>query len=239
LCSSTTELLRLMISFNRVSKSYGKDNKALRDISFAIEDGEMLFLTGHSGAGKTTILKLLMLMQDISYGQIHVNGQDLNQLSPKEIPKYRRHIGMIFQDHRLLENKTVLENIALSLQIRGYSKEVSYKNARAALIQLGIGEKANFFPQELSSGQQQRVGIARAFVAKPDIILADEPTGNLDPDLSLELMQIFEGLNQQGITILIASHDLFLIKRMQKRVLVLKNGELEDDFRPQQSAYTP
>lgn len=228
-----------MISFKRVSKSYGKDSKALRDVSFDVEAGEMLFLTGHSGAGKTTILKLLMLMQDISYGQIVVKNEDLSRMKPSKIPTYRRGMGMIFQDHRLLDNKTVLENIALSLQIRGYSDAVSYKQARAALVQVGIGEKANFYPQELSSGQQQRVGIARAFIAKPDIILADEPTGNLDPDLSLELMQIFEKLNEQGMTIIIASHDLFLIKRLQKRVLVLEKGELIDDFSPQKNIYAP
>jgi cell division transport system ATP-binding protein len=228
-----------MIDFKRVSKSYGKDSKALHDVSFKVDEGEMLFLTGHSGAGKTTILKLLMLMQKVSYGQIQVQGLDISALKSHKIAQYRRKIGMIYQDHRLLENKTVLQNIALSLQIRGYSDAVSIKKAKAALEQVSIGEKANFYPQELSSGQQQRVGIARAFVSKPDIILADEPTGNLDPDLSMELMQIFENLNKMGITIIIASHDLFLIKRMQKRVLVLKNGELEDDFRPQQSLYTP
>ena len=228
-----------MINFNRVSKSYGKDSKALRDVSFDVEAGEMLFLTGHSGAGKTTILRLLMLMQGASYGQIRVKGDNISQLSKRKIPLYRRNIGMIFQDHRLLENKTVLENIALSLQLRGYSDSISFKKARAALTQVGIGEKAKFFPQELSSGQQQRVGIARAFVAQPEIILADEPKGNLDPDLSLELMQIFEGLNKQGMTIIIASHDLFLIKRLQKRVLVLEKGELIDDFSPQKSLYTP
>lgn len=228
-----------MISFKRVSKSYGKDSKALRDVSFDVDAGEMLFLTGHSGAGKTTILKLLMLMQDISYGQIVVQDEDLSRMKSSRIPAYRRNMGMIFQDHRLLDNKTVLENIALSLQIRGYSDSVSYKQARAALVQVGIGEKANFYPQELSSGQQQRVGIARAFIAKPDIILADEPTGNLDPDLSLELMQIFEKLNEQGMTIIIASHDLFLIKRLQKRVLVLEKGELIDDFSPQKNIYAP
>lgn len=206
-----------MISFKRVSKSYGKDNKALKDVSFDVEAGEMLFLTGHSGAGKTTILRLLMLMQYASYGQIRVNSMDISSLPSSRVPAYRKKIGMIFQDHRLLNNKTVLENIALSLQIRGYSDSVSFKNARAALSQVGIAEKANFYPLELSSGQQQRVGIARAFVSKPDLILADEPTGNLDPDLSLELMQIFENLNKQGITIVIASHDLFLIKRLQKK----------------------
>jgi cell division transport system ATP-binding protein len=228
-----------MINFKRVSKSYGKDSKALRDVSFNVDAGEMLFLTGHSGAGKTTILKLLMLMQKSSYGQILVNGNDLSELNSRTISKYRRNIGMIYQDHRLLENKTVIENIALALQIRGYSNTDSLKKAKAALEQVGIGEKANFYPLELSSGQQQRVGIARAFVAKPEIILADEPTGNLDPDLSLELMQIFEKLNNQGITIIIASHDLFLIKRLQKRVLVLDKGTLIDDFSPQTSAYAP
>jgi len=228
-----------MISFNRVSKSYSKDSKALRDVSFQVEAGEMLFITGHSGAGKTTILKLIMLMQNISYGQIKVDGKDITTLNARNLPGYRRNIGMIFQDHRLLENKTVLENIALSLQIRGYSNFDSLKSAKAALSQVGIPEKGHFFPHELSSGQQQRVGIARAFLAKPDIILADEPTGNLDPDLSLELMQIFEKLNQQGTTILIASHDLFLIKRLQKRVLVLEKGELIDDFSPQNNMYAP
>lgn len=228
-----------MINFNRVSKSYGKDSKALQDVSFDVEAGEMLFLTGHSGAGKTTILKLLMLMQSATYGKITVQEQDLSSLKSNKISQYRLKIGMIYQDHRLLENKTVLQNVALSLQIRGYSDVVSFKKARAALEQVGIGDKSQFYPQELSSGQQQRVGIARAFVSKPDIILADEPTGNLDPDLSMELMQVFENLNKQGITIIIASHDLFLIKRMQKRVLVMKQGELQDDFRPQASAYTP
>lgn len=228
-----------MINFKRVSKSYGKDSKALHDVSFDVDEGEMLFLTGHSGAGKTTILKLLMLMQNLSYGQIKVQDQDISTLKSNKIAQYRRKIGMIYQDHRLLENKTVVQNIALSLQIRGYSDAYSFKKAKAALDQVGIGNKGNFFPQELSSGQQQRVGIARAFVSKPDIILADEPTGNLDPDLSMELMTIFENLNKMGITIIIASHDLFLIKRMQKRVLVLKDGELQDDFRPQQSIYTP
>ncbi len=228
-----------MIKFNRVSKSYGKDNKALKDISFEVEAGEMLFLTGHSGAGKTTILKLLMLMQNVSYGRITVNRQDISTLSSRKIPAYRRNIGMIFQDHRLLENKTVLDNIALSLQLRGYSDNYSFKSALAALAQVGIADKAPFYPQELSSGQQQRVGIARAFVAKPEIILADEPTGNLDPDLSLDLMKIFEKLNKQGMTIIIASHDLFLIKRLQKRVLVMDKGELIDDFSPQNDMYSP
>ncbi len=228
-----------MISFKRVSKSYGKDNKALRDVSFEVESGEMLFLTGHSGAGKTTILRLLMMMQESSYGQICVNGKDIKTIKVKDVHKYRLNIGMIFQDHRLLDNKTVLENVALPLQIRGYSDSFSFKSARAALQQVSIGEKADFYPQELSSGQQQRVGIARAFVSKPSLILADEPTGNLDPDLSLELMHIFEELNKQGMTIIIASHDLFLIKRLQKRVLVLDKGELIDDFNPQPNPYAP
>ena len=228
-----------MISFKRVSKSYGKDNKALRDVSFDVEAGEMLFLTGHSGAGKTTILRLLMMMQEVSYGQLTIKGKDVSKSKAKDIQKYRLDIGMIYQDHQLLNNKTVLENIALPLQIRGYSDAYSFKSAHAALQQVSIAEKADFYPLELSSGQQQRVGIARAFVSKPSLILADEPTGNLDPDLSLELMQIFEELNKQGMTIIIASHDLFLIKRLQKRVLVLDKGELIDDFNPQPNPYAP
>jgi cell division transport system ATP-binding protein len=222
-----------MIKFNRVSKSYGKESKALKDVSFDIEAGEMVFITGHSGAGKTTILKLIMMMQSISYGQVHVNGYDVSRLSSRKIPEYRRGIGMIFQDHRLLEDRTVIKNVALALQIRGYSNSDSYKYAKSALTQVGLEDRLQYFPHELSSGQQQRVGIARAIIANPAIILADEPTGNLDPDLSLELMQILSSLNKQGSTVLIASHDLFLIKRLQKRVLVLDKGTLIDDFNPQ------
>jgi cell division transport system ATP-binding protein len=222
-----------MIQFSRVSKRYGAHNRALNDVSFEVKAGEMLFLTGHSGAGKTTILKLIMGMEGLSYGQATVNGHDLRRLNARKRPQYRQQIGMIFQDHRLLDDRPVLANIALPLQIRGYDETTSLKRARAALAQVGLQGKEHFFPQELSSGQQQRVGIARAMVARPPLILADEPTGNLDPDLSLELMELFLELNQRGCTILIASHDLFLIKRLRKRVLVLQDGELIDDFRPE------
>ena len=228
-----------MITFNRVTKSYGKDNKALKDVSFEVNQGEMVFITGHSGAGKTTILKLIMMMQKASYGQLKVDQFDLNKISSNKIAKYRRNIGMIFQDHRLLDDRTVLENVALPLQLRGYKDSYSLKSAGKTLSQVGLDQKGLFYPQELSSGQQQRVGIARAIISNPDIILADEPTGNLDPDLSLELMQILEELNNQGTTIMIASHDLFLIKRLQKRVLVLDKGTLIDDFNPQVSGLTP
>ncbi len=221
-----------IIQFNRVSKSYGKHNKALHDVSFDVESGEMLFLTGHSGAGKTSILKLIMCMEDISYGQAAVNGFALRQLNNHSLPKYRQTIGMIFQDHQLLENRTIIDNIALSLWLRGHSKHDALKQARVVLNQVGLSDKANFYPNELSSGQQQRVGIARAIIAKPDILLADEPTGNLDPDLSLELMELFLQINQQGTTVIIATHDLFLIKRLRKRVLVLDSGRLIDDYRP-------
>ncbi len=225
-----------MIAFTRVSKRYGKHNRALHDVSFSVQPGEMLFLTGHSGAGKTTILKLIMGMEEISYGQAMVNGYDLRALTPRKRPRYRQGIGMIFQDHRLLDDRNVLANIALPLLIRGYDTALSQRRARAALTQVGLNGKENFYPQELSSGQQQRVGIARAMVARPPLILADEPTGNLDPDLSLELMELFLDLNKQGTTIVIASHDLFLIKRLQKRVLVLQDGALIDDFRPESLA---
>jgi len=222
----------MVIEFNRVSKSYGKHNKALSDVSFSVEPGEMLFLTGHSGAGKTSILKLIMKIEDMSYGQATVNGFQLRQLKDHQLPVYRQGLGMIFQDHRLLENRTILENVALSLLIRGHGRAESEKQARVVLKQVGLEDKLDAFPDQLSSGQQQRVGIARAIVSKPDILLADEPTGNLDPDLSLELMEIFMKINESGTTVLIASHDLILIKRLRKRVLVLDSGQLIDDYRP-------
>ena len=222
----------MVIEFNRVSKSYGKHNKALSDVSFSVEPGEMLFLTGHSGAGKTSILKLIMKIEDMSYGQATVNGFQLRQLKDQQLPVYRQGLGMIFQDHRLLENRTILDNVALSLLIRGYGRTESEKQARVVLKQVGLEDKLDAYPDQLSSGQQQRVGIARAIVSKPDILLADEPTGNLDPDLSLELMEIFMKINESGTTVLIASHDLILIKRLRKRVLVLDSGQLIDDYRP-------
>ncbi|MCX7545177.1 cell division ATP-binding protein FtsE [Marinicella gelatinilytica] len=221
-----------MISFNRVSKSYGKHNKALADVSFEVDAGEMLFLTGHSGAGKTSILKLIMRIETMSYGQAQVNGHNLRQLSDNQLPGYRRDLGMIFQDHRLLENRTILDNVAMSMWLRGFTVKDSRKQARVILGQVGLAEKTQFYPSQLSSGQQQRVGIARAIISKPAILLADEPTGNLDPDLSLELMDLFMRINRNGTTVVIASHDLVLIKRLRKRVLVLDSGRLIDDYRP-------
>jgi len=223
----------MIIEFKRVIKSYGKDNKALHDVSFAIEAGEMVFLTGHSGAGKTTILKLIMMMEDISYGQAEVNGFQLRSLNQQSLPIYRKTIGMIFQDHQLLENRTIIDNVALSMLLRGYSKHESHKQARVLLKQLGLTDKEQFYPNELSSGQQQRVGVARAIVSKPDIILADEPTGNLDPDMSLELMELLISINKTGTTVMIATHDLLLIKRLRRRVLILDSGKLIDDYRPE------
>ncbi len=223
----------MIIEFNRVSKSYGKHNKALQDVSFGVEAGEMLFLTGHSGAGKTSILKLIMKIEDMSYGQATINGFQLRQLKEQQLPAYRQRLGMIFQDHRLLDNRTILDNVAMSLWIRGYGQAESHKQARVILQQVGLADKTQFYPNQLSSGQQQRVGIARAIVSKPDILLADEPTGNLDPDLSLELMELFMKINESGTTVVIASHDLILIKRLRKRVLILDSGQLIDDYRPE------
>ncbi len=223
----------MIIEFNRVSKSYGKHNKALVDVSFGVEAGEMLFLTGHSGAGKTSILKLIMKIENMSYGQAQVNGFQLRNMKDHQLSKYRQSIGMIFQDHRLLENRTILDNVAMSLWIRGHGQAESLKQARIILQKVGLENKLQFFPSQLSSGQQQRVGIARAIVSKPDILLADEPTGNLDPDLSLELMELFMKINEAGTTVVIASHYLILIKRLRKRVLILDSGQLIDDYRPE------
>ncbi len=216
----------MIIEFNRVSKSYGKHNKALSDVSFAVEAGEMLFLTGHSGAGKTSILKLIMKIEDMSYGQAEVNGYQLRQLKDRQLPQYRQSLGMIFQDHRLLENRTILDNVAMSLWIRGYAQSESIKQARVILQQVGLAEKLQYYPSQLSSGQQQRVGIARAIVSKPDILLADEPTGNLDDEIGFRLMGLFEQLNRMGTTIVIATHNPQIIEQFGHPCLTLDKGNV-------------
>ena len=213
-----------MIHFNQVTKNYLAAQKALSAVSFNLAKGEMAFLTGHSGAGKTTLLKLIALLEKPSHGQIVVNGQNLSRVKRSQIPYLRRQIGLIFQAPLLLSNRTIFENVSLPLIIIGYRRQEINRRVRAALDKVGLLSKENFFPEVLSCGEQQRVGIARAIVSKPSIILADEPTGNLDPELSMEIMRLFEQFNQVGVTILIASHDLSLIERMNHRVLMLDHG---------------
>lgn len=225
-----------MIRFNAVSKRYPQGREALIDLSFQVEAGEMLFVTGHSGAGKTTLLKLIALIERPSHGAIEVHGRNLARLKDRDIPRLRRNIGMVFQDHRLLMDRSVADNVALPLVIAGIPHEERGSRVRAALEKVGLAGRGRDAPGALSTGEQQRVGIARAIVARPMLIIADEPTGNLDPQLSEEIMQLFVGLRQTGITILIASHDLPLLKRMKQRVVVLDHGHLIDDVPASQVA---
>ena len=218
-----------MIRFDSVSKRYPAGREALIDVSFKVEAGEMLFVTGHSGAGKTTLLKLIALIERPSGGAIEVHGRDLARVRHRGIPRLRRDIGMVFQDHRLLMDRRVADNVALPLVIAGIPQEERGKRVRGALEKVGLAGRGKDAPAGLSTGEQQRVGIARAIVARPALIIADEPTGNLDPQLSEEIMQLFVSLRQTGSTILIASHDLALLKRMKQRVVVLDHGHLIDD----------
>lgn len=218
-----------MIRFDSVSKRYPEGREALIDLSFQVEAGEMLFVTGHSGAGKTTLLKLIALIERPSRGVIEVHGRDLARVRHRQIPRLRRDIGMVFQDHRLLMDRSVADNVALPLVIAGIAREERGKRVRNALEKVGLEGRGKDAPAGLSTGEQQRVGIARAIVTRPALIIADEPTGNLDPQLSEEIMQLFVSLRQTGSTIVIASHDLALLKRMKQRVVVLDHGHLIDD----------
>ncbi|MES2672948.1 MAG: cell division ATP-binding protein FtsE [Pseudomonadota bacterium] len=218
-----------MIGFSNVSKRYDNGFDALSRINFEVESGEMLFLTGHSGAGKTTLMKLIMLMERPSNGQIIIDGHDLGRMAKGQIPYYRRNIGVVFQNHQLLFDRTVFDNVALPLQIAGLPHIEIGRRVRAALDKVSLLEKERLNPIVLSGGEQQRVGIARAVVNKPSMLLADEPTGNLDPELSEEIMTLFRQFNDVGVTIMIASHDVELLKRMNKRIVGLVEGKLVHD----------
>lgn len=215
-----------MIRFDDVSKRYEGSADALSHVSFDLADGEMAFLTGHSGAGKSTVMKLIILMERASRGQVIVNGTNLNRVTRRQIPAVRRDIGVVFQNHQLLFDRNVFDNVALPLTIAGYSHREVGRRVRAALSKVGLSDKEKKFPVALSGGEQQRVGIARAVVNKPPLLLADEPTGNLDPELSTEVMNLFLWFNQVGVSVLIATHDLDLVKRMARRELVLRQGKL-------------
>lgn len=215
-----------MISFERVSKRYDEGYDALREVSLKIQRDELVFLTGHSGAGKSTLMRLIMLMERPTRGRVVVDGVDLADVSARGIPSHRRKIGVVFQNHQLLFDRPVFDNVALPLTIAGYDYREIGRRVRAALDKVGLLGRERTLPIALSGGEQQRVGIARAVVGKPDILLADEPTGNLDPLLSAEIMRLFEAFNQVGVTVLIASHDLALISRLQHRIITLRDGRL-------------
>ncbi len=218
-----------MIRFTNVSKRYEGGRDALRNINLHIGAGEMVFLTGHSGAGKSTLLRLAALVERATRGQVLVGGQDLSALAKRRIPYFRRHIGVVFQDARLLFDRTVFDNVALPLVIAGYPHNDTGRRVRAALDQVGLLGKERAYPVALSGGEQQRVGIARAVVNKPAILLADEPTGNLDPMLSREIMALFERFNQFGVTMLIATHDVELLGHFRHRIVSLRNGSFRLD----------
>ncbi|WP_372767979.1 cell division ATP-binding protein FtsE [Pseudoalteromonas sp.] len=218
-----------MIKFEQVSKTYPGGHKAIEKVSFHLQQGELAFLTGHSGAGKSTLLKLISLMERPSAGEVYINGVCLNKVTAKQVPYVRRDIGVIFQNHRLLDRYSVFDNVALPLIIAGSHRRDIEKRVHGALDKVGLLNKARCAPETLSGGEQQRVGIARAIVNSPPILLADEPTGNLDPELSVEILKLFEDFNQHGTTVLIATHDLGLIARMKYRSLTLKAGNLVVD----------
>ena len=215
-----------MIRFADVYMRYSDGADALRRINLHVEQGAMVYVTGRSGAGKSTLLRLIALIERHSRGQIIVNGQNLERVTGKRIPLYRRNIGFTFQEHRLLNDRSVFDNVALPLIVSGYRYQEIRKRVRASLDRVGLLVKEKSYPLQLSGGEQQRVGIARAVVHRPALLLADEPTGNLDPALSLEIMQLFERFNQVGVTVLIASHDLDMIKKMNKRIITLREGKL-------------
>ena len=218
-----------MIRFETVSKRYDTGYEALARVDFEVESGEMLFLTGHSGAGKSTLMKLILLMEQPSNGHVFVDGYHLERMPKSQIPHFRRNVGVVFQNHQLLFDRTVYDNVALPLQVAGYPHQEIGKRVRAALDKVDLLDKERNNPMTLSGGEQQRVGIARAVVNKPTLLLADEPTGNLDPELSNEIMTLFRQFNEVGTTVMIATHDIELLKRMNKRVLGLVQGKLVHD----------
>ncbi|KAB7690690.1 cell division ATP-binding protein FtsE [Plesiomonas shigelloides] len=217
-----------MIRFQQVSKAYLGGRQALQGVSFHLQPGEMAFLTGHSGAGKSTLLKLICGIERPSDGQIWFDGHEISHLKHREVPFLRRHIGMIFQDHRLLMDRTIYENVALPLVITGNSADEIKRRVSAALDKVGLLDKARCLPIQLSGGEQQRVGIARAVVNKPALLLADEPTGNLDDALSASILRLFEEFNRVGVTVLMATHDTQLIASKPYSLLTLEQGRLKE-----------
>ena len=224
-----------MIQIDNVVKRFPGGQEALKGLTLNVEKGEMVFVTGHSGAGKSTLLKLIALIERPTSGQVVVDGKNTRRVSRRKVPAYRRQMGMVFQDHKLLYDRSVFDNVALPLIIAGIGYREAGRKVRAALDQVGLLKKERQNPETLSSGEQQRVGIARAIVSRPKLVIADEPTGNLDPALSLEVMRIFRRFNEVGVTLLIASHDIGLIDQLGCRRIALEDGRVQevaddDDF---------
>jgi len=218
-----------MICFDNLSKQYPGGFEALKNVSLNLQAGELAFLTGHSGAGKSTLLKMLMLLERPTSGTLLINGVNLSRLPNAQIPSYRRQLGVVFQNHQLLMDRSVYDNVALPLQVSGHSPRDIGRRVRAALDAVGLLEKERNTPETLSGGEQQRVGVGRAVVHKPRILLADEPTGNLDPALSAEIMALFRRFQDVGVTILIATHDINLVERIGCRTIRLEQGVVTDN----------
>ncbi|MDB5811436.1 MAG: Cell division ATP-binding protein FtsE [Betaproteobacteria bacterium] len=217
-----------MISLSHVSKRYPGGHQALNDVGFSIESGELVFITGHSGAGKTTLLKLLVAIERPTAGSIIVNGQNIGALQTRAVPFLRRKFGLIFQDHKLLFDRSVYANVALPLEIAGYGVKDAARRVNAALDKVGLLKYQKSLPVTLSGGEQQRLCIARAIVHRPSILLADEPTGNLDADYATEIGDLFRSFNQVGVTVVVATHDQALLARLTPRVIALRNGTLAE-----------
>ena len=215
-----------MIRFEQVFKRYPNGREALSGITFNVNSGDLVFLTGHSGAGKSSILKLIALIERPTRGQVIVNNQNTGAMKSRGIPQFRRQIGVVYQDHKLLHDRPIMDNVALPLIIAGVSRREIDKRVRAALDQVGLLGKEKLRPLELSTGEQQRVGIARAVVAKPALLIADEPTGNLDPELALEVMRLFKRFSEVGVTVMVATHDVHLIEQFGARSIVLREGRV-------------
>ena len=221
-----------LLRFDNVGKRYASGRDALADVSFEVAPGEMLFVTGHSGAGKSTLLRLIHLTERATRGAVVFDDRNLGRMRGRRVAMHRRDVGVVFQDHRLLADRSVADNVALPLLLRGMHRAEIAKRVRSTLDKVGLAERGKSLPRQLSAGEQQRVGIARAIVAEPKLLLADEPTGNLDPALSTEIMALLESLSMRGTSVLVASHDLALVRRIRKRVLVLDHGKLVDDIAP-------
>lgn len=219
-----------MIVFDKVSKRYPNGREALTSVTFEIHNGELVFLTGRSGAGKSTVLKLIALLERPTRGSVVVGGKNTNTLRARHVPAFRRHIGVVFQDHKLLADRPVFDNVALPLVVAGASFKEMDKRVRAALDQVGLLGKERMLPTELSVGEQQRVGIARAVVSKPPLLIADEPTGNLDPGLALEIMRLFRRFQDVGVTVVVATHDVHIVREFGHRELIIDNGQIHGDI---------
>ena len=215
-----------MIETDHLSKLYSRGVYALRDLSLTIDKGEFVFLTGPSGAGKSTFLRLLLRQEQPNEGTLKVSGRDLDELSPSQVQAYRRTVGFVFQDFRLIPRFTVFQNVAFVMRVLGIADAVQQRKTFQVLKWVGLQHRMNAFPRELSGGEQQRIAIARALVNDPQLVLADEPTGNLDPDLSLEIMNLFREINARGTTVLVATHDRELIRRVGRRAVTLDHGQV-------------